>query len=148
MLMRRALTGDAKLLISHFRDDELLRWDAGQRIFDVLVQVHKHISEFEDQDDFDNAFYKLHTERNQTFVGGLSCFENLVMTDGLAPKQQRFGNQDDLQTCGKNTFTDNRSSARLFCLGATVFVRSARPAAQVQRSSPGGFCPVQFARRY
>ena len=32
----------------------------------VLVQVHKNISEFEDQDDFDNAFYKLHRERNQT----------------------------------------------------------------------------------
>ena len=34
--------------------------------FDVLAQAHKHISEFEDQDDFDNAFYKLHRERNQT----------------------------------------------------------------------------------
>ena len=33
MLLWRALTGDAKLLISHFRDEELLRWDAGQRIF-------------------------------------------------------------------------------------------------------------------
>ena len=64
----RALTGDAKLLISHFRDEELLRWDAGQRIFDILVQAHKHISEFEDQDDFDNAFYKLHRERNQTLL--------------------------------------------------------------------------------
>ena len=64
MLLWRALAGDAKLLISHFRDEELLRWDAGQRIFDVLVQVHKHISEFEDQDDFDNAFFKLHRERN------------------------------------------------------------------------------------
>ena len=68
MLLWRALTGDAKLLISHFRDEELLRWDAGQRIFDVLVQAHKHISEFEDQDDFDNAFYKLHRERNQTLL--------------------------------------------------------------------------------
>ena len=60
MLLWRALTGDAKLLISHFRDEELLCWDAGQRIFDVLAQVHKHVSEFEDQDDFDNAFYKLY----------------------------------------------------------------------------------------
>ena len=68
MLLWRALTGDAKLLISHFRDDELLRWDAGQRMFDVLVQAHKHICEFEDQDDFDNAFYKLHRERNQTLL--------------------------------------------------------------------------------
>ena len=33
MLLWRALTGDAKLLISHFRDEELLQWDAGQRIF-------------------------------------------------------------------------------------------------------------------
>ena len=41
MLLWRALTDDAKLLISHFRDEELLRWDAGQRIFDVLVQAHK-----------------------------------------------------------------------------------------------------------
>ena len=55
MLLWRALTGDAKLLISHFRDEELLRWDAGQKIFDVLAEAHKHISEFEDQDDFDNA---------------------------------------------------------------------------------------------
>ena len=28
----------------------------------------KHISEFEDHDDFDNAFYKLHRERNQTLL--------------------------------------------------------------------------------
>ena len=68
MLLWRALTGDANLLISHFRDDDLLHWDAGQRIFDVLAQAHKHISEFEDQDDFDNAFYKLHRERNQTLL--------------------------------------------------------------------------------
>ena len=66
MLLRRALTGDAKLLISHFRDEDLLCWDAGQRIFDVLAQAHKHISDFEDRDDFDNAFCKMHRERNQT----------------------------------------------------------------------------------
>ena len=36
---------------------------------EVLAQAHKHISEFEDQDDFDNAFYKkLHGERNQTLL--------------------------------------------------------------------------------
>ena len=34
MLLWRALIGDAKLLISHFRDDELLRWDARERIFE------------------------------------------------------------------------------------------------------------------
>ena len=68
MLLWRALTVDAKLLISHFRDEELLRWDAGQRIFDILGQAHNRISEFEDQDDFDNAFYKLHRERNQTLL--------------------------------------------------------------------------------
>ena len=62
------LTGDAKLLISHFRDEDLLCRDAGQRIFDAVVQAHKHVSEFEDQDDFDNAFYKLHRERNQTLL--------------------------------------------------------------------------------
>ena len=45
MLLWRALTGDAKLLISHFRDEDLLHWDAGQRIFEVLAQAHKHISE-------------------------------------------------------------------------------------------------------
>ena len=68
MLLWRALTGDAKLLISHFRDEDLLCWDSGQRIFDILAQAHKHISEFEDQDDFDNAFYKLHQERNHTLL--------------------------------------------------------------------------------
>ena len=68
MLLWRVLTGDAKLLISHFRDEVLLRWDAGLRIFDVLVQAHKHISELEDQDDFENGFYKLHRERNQTLL--------------------------------------------------------------------------------
>ena len=66
MLLWRALTGDAKLLISHFRDEDLLCWDAGQRIFDALAQAHKQVSEFQDLDDFDNAFYKLHRERNQT----------------------------------------------------------------------------------
>ena len=30
------------------------------------------------------------------FAGGLSCVEHFVMTDGLAPKRQRFGNHDDL----------------------------------------------------
>ena len=75
MLLWRALTGDAKLLISHFRDEDLLHWDAGQRIFEVLAQAHKHISEFEDQDDFDNAFYKLHRERNQTLLQ----FANVAM---------------------------------------------------------------------
>ena len=34
MLLWRALTGDAKLLISHFRDEDLLCWGAGQRIFE------------------------------------------------------------------------------------------------------------------
>ena len=68
MLLWRALSGDAKLLISHFRDEDLLHWNAGQRIFEALSQAHKHISEFEDQDDFDNAFYKLHRERNQTLL--------------------------------------------------------------------------------
>ena len=46
MLLWRALAGDAKLLISHFRDEDLLHWSAGQRIFEVLSQAHKHISEF------------------------------------------------------------------------------------------------------
>ena len=50
------------------RDEDLLHWDAGQRIFDVLAQAHKLVSEFEDQDDFDNAFCKLHRERNQTLL--------------------------------------------------------------------------------
>ena len=68
MLLWRALTGDAKLLTSHFRDEDLLHWDAGQRIFEVLAQAHKHISEFENQDDFDNAFCKLHRARNQTLL--------------------------------------------------------------------------------
>ena len=62
------LLEDAKLLISHFRDEDLLCWDAGQRIFDALAKAHKHNSEFEDQDDFDNAFCKLHREHNQTLL--------------------------------------------------------------------------------
>ena len=41
---------------------------AREFLFDVLARAHKHISEFEDQDDFDNAFYKLHRERNQTLL--------------------------------------------------------------------------------
>ena len=39
-----------------------------REFFDVLVQAHKHISEIEGQDDFDNAFYKLYRERNQTLL--------------------------------------------------------------------------------
>ena len=57
----------AKPLSSHFRDEGLLRWDAGRRFFDVLAQAHKH-SEFEDQHDFDNTFHKLHRERYQTLL--------------------------------------------------------------------------------
>ena len=59
-----ALTGNAKLLIY----EELLRWDAGQRIFDALAQAQKHIPEFEDQDDYNHAICKLHRERNQTLL--------------------------------------------------------------------------------
>ena len=44
MLLWRALTGNAKLLISHLRDEDLLHWNAGQRIFEVLSQAHKNIS--------------------------------------------------------------------------------------------------------
>ena len=40
----------------------------GRGYLSVLAQAHKHISEFEDQDEFDNAFYKLHRERNQTLL--------------------------------------------------------------------------------
>ena len=40
----------------------------GRGFFDILAQAHKPISEFEDQDDFDNVFYKLHRERNQTLL--------------------------------------------------------------------------------
>ena len=65
MLLWRALTRDAKLLISNFRDEDFLHWDAGQRMFDVLAQAHKHTSESEDHDDFDKAFCKLHRERNR-----------------------------------------------------------------------------------
>ena len=68
MLLWRALTGVAELLISCFCDEELLRWDDRQRIFDVLAQGHNHISEIEDQDDFDSAIYKLHRERKQTLL--------------------------------------------------------------------------------
>ena len=32
------------------------------------AQAHNHVSEFEDQDDFDNAICKLHRERNQTLL--------------------------------------------------------------------------------
>ena len=50
-----------------------------------LVQAHKHISEFEDQDDFDNAFYKLHRERNQTLLQ----FANVARTAYL--KHDAYG---------------------------------------------------------
>ena len=46
MLLWRALTGDAKLLISPFHYEDLQHWDAGQRIFDVLAQTHQHVNEF------------------------------------------------------------------------------------------------------
>ena len=78
MLLWRALTEGATLLIAHFRDEELLRWDTGQRFFDVLVQAQKHISEFEDQDDFDNTFYKLHRERNQVFLQFFECSQSRI----------------------------------------------------------------------
>ena len=73
---------------------ELLRWDARQRIFDVLVQAHKFISEFEDQDDFDNAFYKLHRERNQTLlqfanVARAAHLKHMTHTDTLCLTARR-----------------------------------------------------------
>ena len=54
MLLWRALTGDAKLLVSHFRDEDLLCWVLGRGYLSVLAQAHKHMSEFEDHNDFDN----------------------------------------------------------------------------------------------
>ena len=73
MLLWRALTGDAKLVISHFRDEDLLHWNAGQKIFEVVVQAHKHISEFEDQDDFDNAFYETAPRAQPDTVAVCKC---------------------------------------------------------------------------
>ena len=46
--MWRALTGDAKLLISHFRDEVLLHWNAGQRIFEVLTNGSRNFSDLLD----------------------------------------------------------------------------------------------------
>ena len=43
-------------------------YDLAQEKEHFHKQAHNHISEFEDQDDFDNAFYKLHRERNQTLL--------------------------------------------------------------------------------
>ena len=33
-----------------------------------VAQAHDHVSDLEDQDDFDNAIYKLHRERNQSLL--------------------------------------------------------------------------------
>ena len=63
----------------------MLHWDAGQRIFEVLAQGHKHISEFEDQDDFRQCLLQLHRERNQTLLQ----FANVAMAAHL--KQDAYG---------------------------------------------------------
>ena len=68
ILLWRALTGDAKLLINHLTDTELADPGIGKRIRSILEYSHRHISEFEDQDDFDNAVYGLHRERNQSLL--------------------------------------------------------------------------------
>ena len=68
MLIWRALSGDAKLLISHLTDTELQDPDIGKKVRGLLDSAHKHISEFEDQDDFDQAVYGMHRERNQSLL--------------------------------------------------------------------------------
>ena len=68
MLLWRALTGDAKLPISHFRDEDLLRWMLGRGYLSPWPRLTSTSASFEDQDDCDNAFYKLHRERNQTLL--------------------------------------------------------------------------------
>ena len=67
MLLWRALSGDPSFSSRTFVMKDLLCWDAG------LAQAHKHVSEFDDQDDFDSAFHKLHRERNQTLPAVCEC---------------------------------------------------------------------------
>ena len=136
MLLWRAETGDAKLLISHFRDEDLLHWDCGQRIFEVLAQAHKHISEFEDQDDFDNAFYKLHRERNQTLlqlanVARAACLKLDAYGYPLPDRQAKIpGHLEDhimAKTNGSRIFSDVLDAIQIL---------ARRPMSQVSSSFP------------
>ena len=68
VMLWKALTGDAKLLVDHLTDEDLARHDAASKISGLLEQAHRHISEHEDQDDFDKAVFGLHRERGQSLL--------------------------------------------------------------------------------
>ena len=67
-MLWRAITGDAKLLISHLSDDDLSRPDIGKTIRNLLADAYRYISEFEDQEDFDHAVYGLVRGREQSLL--------------------------------------------------------------------------------
>ena len=68
MLLWRALTGDAKLLISHFVTKTCCIGRLGRGYSTFWLRLTSISASLRDQDDFDNAFYKLHRERNQTLL--------------------------------------------------------------------------------
>ena len=68
ILLFRALSGEAGLLIQHLSNEELCKENAGTRIRDILEYAYQHVTENEDQHDFDEAVYGLHRERHQTLL--------------------------------------------------------------------------------
>ena len=84
ILLWRALTGDAKLLINHLTDIELAYPGIGKRIRSILEYSHRHSSEFEDQDDFDNAVYGLH-RKNPESLAVCESRPFLVFEGGFTP---------------------------------------------------------------
>eukprot|EP00969_Alexandrium_andersonii_P138422 6121463-Alexandrium_andersonii.AAC.1 len=51
-MIRKVLTGDAKLLIDHLTDAELMEDAAAKNIRNILAEAYRHVTDFEDQQDF------------------------------------------------------------------------------------------------
>jgi hypothetical protein len=76
-LLWKVLTGNAKLLIEHLSDGELAKYDAGGTIRSIQEKkAFRHISDNEDQDDFDRAVFGLHRDRNQSILD----FSNVALS--------------------------------------------------------------------
>ena len=105
-------------------------WDAGQRIFDVLAQAHKDITECDDQDDFDSPFCKLYRERNQTLLQIASVSSRWCEGPGLPQASQ------DPRTSGQAHRGGDHGLRNFSDLLEAIQILARRPMNQVSSSFP------------
>ena len=106
---------------------------------DVLVQAHKHMSEFEDQDDFDNAFCKLHRERNQTILQFANVARAAYLRTPIAWPYEGYDHpqaSQDSRTPGRPHHGQPNGSRNFSDLLEAIQALARRPMSQTSSSYP------------